>query len=87
MDLQARLKLSYLFIAHDLRLVEHICGRVAVLYQGRIVEMGRNRCLQLPHPLARCYLPCPFSTRPRYARELCLIRRRSTDARPLRELG
>ena len=40
MDLQARLKLTYLFIAHDLRLVEHVCHRVAVMYRGRIVEMG-----------------------------------------------
>ncbi|HEX6463820.1 MAG TPA: ATP-binding cassette domain-containing protein [Vicinamibacterales bacterium] len=40
MDLQHRLGLTYLFIAHDLRLVEHICSRVAVMYLGRIVEMG-----------------------------------------------
>ncbi len=40
MDLQERLRLTYLFIAHDLRLVEHVCGRVAVMYRGRILEMG-----------------------------------------------
>ena len=40
MDLQQQLKLTYLFIAHDLRLVEHICNRVAVMYLGKIVEMG-----------------------------------------------
>src|SRR3954466_11136252 len=40
MDLQERLKLTYLFIAHDLRLVEHICSRVAVMYLGKIVEVG-----------------------------------------------
>ena len=40
MDLQEKLKLAYLFIAHDLRLVEHICRRTAVMYLGRIVEMG-----------------------------------------------
>ncbi len=39
-DLQARLKLTYLFITHDLRLVEHVCARVAVMYRGKIVEMG-----------------------------------------------
>ena len=40
MDLQQQLGLAYLFIAHDLRLVEHICRRTAVMYLGRIVEMG-----------------------------------------------
>ena len=45
MDLQAQLKLTYLFIAHDLRLVEHICSRVAVMYLGKIVEMGLTASL------------------------------------------
>lgn len=40
MDLQQQLTLTYLFIAHDLRLVRHIASRVAVMYLGRIVEMG-----------------------------------------------
>ena len=44
-DLQERLKLTYLFIAHDLRLVEHICDRVAVMYRGRILEMGHTAAL------------------------------------------
>ena len=39
-ELQEKLGLAYLFIAHDLRLVEHICRRTAVMYLGRIVEMG-----------------------------------------------
>ena len=45
MDLQGQLALTYLFIAHDLRLVEHICNRVAVMYLGKIVEMGSTAAL------------------------------------------
>jgi peptide/nickel transport system ATP-binding protein/oligopeptide transport system ATP-binding protein len=40
MELQNRLKLTYLFIAHDLRLVQHISDRIAVMYLGRIVELA-----------------------------------------------
>ena len=57
-DLQERLRLTYLFIAHDLRLVEHICGRVAVMYLGRIVEMGPTSSLYAEplHPYTRALL-------------------------------
>ena len=40
MDLKEQRNLSYLFIAHDLSVVKHICTRLAVMYLGRIVEMG-----------------------------------------------
>ena len=58
LDLQKRLKLTYLFIAHDLRLVEHICSRVAVMYLGRIVEIGSTQALfsHPAHPYTRALL-------------------------------
>ena len=58
MDLQDQLKLTYLFIAHDLRLVEHICSSVAVMYLGRIVEMGPAASLfgAAQHPYTRALL-------------------------------
>jgi oligopeptide transport system ATP-binding protein len=58
MDLQQRLSLTYLFIAHDLRLVEHICARVAVMYLGKIVEMAPTASLfsSPQHPYTRALL-------------------------------
>jgi len=40
LDLQQKLGLTYLFIAHDLRLVRRVCSRVGVMYRGQLVEMG-----------------------------------------------
>ena len=70
MDLQRQLKLTYLFIAHDLRLVEHICTRVAVMYLGRIVEMGPSASLfgNPRHPYTKALLsaiPVPDPDAPR----------------------
>jgi ABC-type oligopeptide transport system ATPase subunit len=58
LELKERLKLTYLFIAHDLRLVENICTRVAVMYLGRIVEVGQTQALfaSPTHPYTRALL-------------------------------
>ena len=45
LELQDRLKLTILFVAHDLRLVRHVSNRVAVIYLGRIVEIGDSETL------------------------------------------
>ncbi|THF62237.1 ABC transporter ATP-binding protein [Pseudothauera rhizosphaerae] len=57
-DLQDELKLSYLFVAHDLAVVRHISHRVAVMYLGRIVEIGpvEDIYARPRHPYTRALL-------------------------------
>jgi oligopeptide/dipeptide ABC transporter, ATP-binding protein, C-terminal domain len=57
-DLQARLGLTYLFIAHDLAVVRHIADRVAIMHKGRIVEIGPVEQVYFDpqHPYTRALL-------------------------------
>jgi ABC-type oligopeptide transport system ATPase subunit len=89
-DLQQRLKLTCLFIAHDLRLVENVCTRLAVMYRGRIVEMGPASAVfgSPKHAYTQALLsaipvPDPTATRQRIVFDEATIDRRA----PLRPVG
>jgi len=90
LELRERLKLTYLFIAHDLRLVEHICSRVAVMYLGRIVEMGETGALFTApaHPYTRALLSAVPALDPDAPRDRIVLDPSSfnPDA-PLRPVG
>jgi len=89
LDLKERLRLTYLFIAHDLRLVEHICNRVAVMYLGRIVEMGDARALfaEPRHPYTRALLSAVPVLDPDAPRQRVPLDHTSFDpAAPLRQV-
>ena len=73
-DLRDEFGLSYLFISHDMAVIQHICDRIAVMYRGKIVETGtRDEVMQSPkHPYTRALLsavpePDPHRKRTRVA--------------------
>ncbi len=71
-DIQGEFKLSYIIIAHDLAVVEHVCDRIAVMYLGRIAELAKDKELYTSplHPytvalLSAIPVPDPNITRKR----------------------
>ena len=86
-ELKARLGLAYLFVAHDLSVVRHIADRVAVMYLGKIVEIGGvDEVFGAPqHPYTQALLsaipvPDPVVERPR--ERVLLHRRPAQPGRP-----
>jgi len=83
-ELQRRHGMAYLFIAHDLALVAHLCDRIAVLYLGRIVEEGPSALLSARplHPYTQAlFASSPPPTRRSRAGSGCRSRARSLPPR------
>jgi oligopeptide/dipeptide ABC transporter ATP-binding protein len=74
-DLQDEFGLTYLFISHDLSVVEHISDRVAVMYLGRIIELGNTRevCAEPLHPYTQALMSASPMVDPHVKREKIIL--------------
>jgi peptide/nickel transport system ATP-binding protein/oligopeptide transport system ATP-binding protein len=75
-DLQQQKQLSYLFISHDLAVVEHISHRIAVMYLGKIVELAEKKTLFVDprHPYTEALLSAVPVPNPKLKRKKRLLR-------------
>lgn len=75
-ELQEKRQLTYLFISHDLSVVEHLCARIGVMYLGSLVEMGsRDEIFAEPlHPYTRALLSSVPLPKPKLKRERIVLR-------------
>ncbi len=75
-DLQEKKELTYLFISHDLSVVEHVCTRIGVMYLGSLVEIApRDELFARPlHPYSRALLSAVPIPDPRLKRERIVLR-------------
>ena len=91
-DLQQKEQLTYLFIAHDLSMVKYISDRIAVMYRGRIVEMGDAEEIY-SHPLHPytwslvSAIPLPDPQSERLRRRIPYVPDEECNDRTLREVG
>jgi oligopeptide/dipeptide ABC transporter ATP-binding protein len=74
-DLQQKEALTYLFISHDLKIVQHVCNRVAVMYLGRIVELAEAKVLyrEPKHPYTQALLSAVPRIDPATRRERIIL--------------
>jgi oligopeptide/dipeptide ABC transporter ATP-binding protein len=74
-DLQQEFNLSYIMIAHDLAVIEHICDRIAVMYLGRVVETALYKDLytDAKHPYTRALLSAIPVADPRRKRDRVIL--------------
>jgi len=82
LDLQDRLGLAYLFVAHDLSVVKHVSDRVAVMYVGRLVEVAATKALfdRPRHPYTEALLSAVPLPDPRVRADRIVLERDVADA-------